>query len=329
MDILVTGGAGFIGYHLCQALLQRGDRLAIVDDLNDFYSPFEKRKNLDDLGRYGTFQFSQLDICNEAGILEVVQRFEPQTIVHLAARAGVRPSLEQPLLYEKVNIGGTVTLLEAARKAKVSKFILASSSSVYGTTSRVPFDETDPADSPVSPYAASKISAERMAQVYARLYDLSVVCLRFFTVYGPRQRPDLAIRKFCQNIINGDPIPVFGDGSTGRDYTYVADIIQGILASIAYPCACDVFNLGNSHPILLRDLIRSIEDVTGNKAVIQRYPDQPGDVPLTFASIDKAKRELGYRPSTSLRDGLMQLVNWYLAESEPGAAMSAVASRVL
>jgi UDP-glucuronate 4-epimerase len=235
---------------------------------------------------------------------------KPDVLVHLAARAGVRPSLEQPLLYERVNVGGTVVLLEACRKAGIPQFVFASSSSIYGIANRVPFSEQDLVNLPVSPYAATKIAGEKICYTYSHLYGLNVVCLRFFTVYGPRQRPDLAIRKFIERIRAGKPITMFGDGSTSRDYTFVRDTVSGILAAIDYDCRYDVFNLGNSSPVTLRDLIASIEQVVGRKAILDRQPDQPGDVPVTFADIAKAERLLGYRPATALQAGLEIMAGW-------------------
>ena len=223
MRILVTGGAGFIGSHLCEQLLGSGHTIGILDDLNDFYSPQDKRSHLEIVRRSGAIHFVEGDICDEAAVACLFAEFQPEAVVHLAARAGVRPSLAEPALYERVNTGGTVVMLEAARRHGTKKFVLASSSSVYGATSPVPFREDDHNLLPVSPYAASKLSAEKFAYTYSHLYGLQVVCLRFFTVYGPRQRPDLAIRKFSESMLAGRPIPFFGDGSSARDYTYVKD----------------------------------------------------------------------------------------------------------
>lgn len=311
MRILVTGGAGFIGSHLTARLREMGHTVSILDDLNDFYSPALKRANLAMIGMEGSPHFHHGDIRDTACVDAVVAAEKPEAIVHLAARAGVRPSLVQPLLYEQVNLGGTVNLLEAARRAGVAKFVFASSSSIYGIANKVPFSEDDPVNLPISPYAATKLGGEKMCFTWSHLYGLKTVCLRFFTVYGPRQRPDLAIRKFTQMIDRGDTIPQFGDGSSGRDYTYVEDTVQGIVAAIGYDCAFDVFNLGNSSPVSLSALIALIEENLGRKAVIEYLPEQPGDVPITYADIAKAKRLLGYDPQTPLAQGIEKFVRWY------------------
>ncbi len=311
MKILVTGGAGFIGSHLCERLLSERHELVVVDDLNDFYSPREKLANLDAVQECGRIDFFRLNIANAADVDRVVEQTQPETIIHLAARAGVRPSLDYPLLYERVNVQGTVALLDAARRCHVRKFIFASSSSVYGIANRVPFREDDPLSQPISPYAASKLAAEHFCYTYSHLYDLSVVCLRFFTVYGPRQRPDLAIRKFTQMIDSGSSLPVFGDGDSARDYTFVDDTVSGIVAALAYPCRFDVFNLGNSSPVKLVTLIRTIERALGKSAQLRWLPDQPGDVPITFADITRAQSILGYSPATPLELGIAKFVDWY------------------
>lgn len=311
MRVLITGGAGFIGSHLAQALLGEGNELCIIDNLNDFYPPAMKRANLEEIRKSGSFEFECLDICDEAAVLQAVQRFSPDTIVHLAARAGVRPSLENPLLYEETNIRGTMVLLEAARRTGARKFVFASSSSIYGASSRVPFSEEDSANMPISPYAATKLAGEKICYTYSHLHPLNVICLRLFTVYGPRQRPDLAIRKFAERIDRGQPIPMYGDGSAARDYTFVGDTVTGILAAIEYDCDYEIFNLGNSHPIELRALVSALESAMGKKAIIERLPDQPGDVPITFADISKARRLLSYQPATPLSVGLRMFVSWY------------------
>ncbi len=312
--ILVTGGAGFIGSHAVQRLVELGEDVSIIDDLNDFYSPDLKQGNLAKIRETGPIRFYECDIRDAKSVFTIVQEIRPEVIIHLAARAGVRPSLEKPLLYEQVNVGGTVTLLEASRTFGVQKFVFASSSSVYGTASSVPFREDDRVDQPISPYAATKIAGERLCYTYSHLYGLKVVCLRFFTVYGPRQRPDLAIRKFTEMIDLGEPIPVFGDGSIGgRDYTYVDDIIQGVIAAAGLDCSYDVFNLGNASPINLDALIQAIENGLGKKAQITRLPPQLGDVPITFADITKAGRVLGYAPTTPFAQGIQRFVSWYRA----------------
>lgn len=314
--VLLTGGAGFIGSHLAEALLRRGGyQVSVVDNLDDFYAPDRKRANLAEIGKAGPVEFFSKDICDTIALREVVQQVKPEIIIHLAARAGVRPSIEQPLLYERVNVAGTTTLLELARESGVSRFIFGSSSSVYGATNRVPFSEDDPVMRPISPYAATKVAGELLCHTYAHLYRFTVICLRLFTVYGPRQRPDLAIHKFTSLIEAGKPIPIFGDGSMGRDYTYVDDIVTGILASLDYQPDGDlpfeVFNLGNSHPIKLSELIELLEAVTGRKAMRDYQPVQPGDVPITWANITKASRLLGYTPKTKMDRGLERFVSWY------------------
>jgi UDP-glucuronate 4-epimerase len=314
--VLLTGGAGFIGSHVSEALLRRGLQLSLVDSLDDFYSPAAKRANLEEVRKAGDFCFCELDVCDFDALRQAVSKLRPDTIIHLAARAGVRPSIEQPQLYERVNVGGTVNLLELARQLGVKRFIFGSSSSVYGITNRVPFAEDDPCSRPISPYAATKLAGELLCHTYAHLYGLSTVCLRFFTVYGPRQRPDLAIRKFTTLMESGKAIPVFGDGSMGRDYTFVDDIVAGVLAALDYQfprggTPFDIFNLGNSHPVSLNELIETLERVTGRVAIRDGKALQPGDVPITWASTDKAARMLGYRPATSLVEGLKRFVDWF------------------
>jgi UDP-glucuronate 4-epimerase len=323
MRILVTGGAGFIGSHLSERLLREGHSLAIVDDLNDFYSPAEKQENLAAIRRSGEVQFRQADISDVGTILEIVSATQPDAIIHLAARAGVRPSLEQPILYERVNVLGTLALLEAARKVGVRKFVFASSSSIYGIANRVPFSEDDYVNMPVSPYAATKIAGEKFAYAYSHLYGLNTICLRFFTVFGPRQRPDLAIRKFTERIGRGESIPVFGDGTSARDYTFVEDIVQGIVAALLYNCQYEVFNLGNSSPVALLRMIRTIAEALGHEAKIMWLPDQPGDVPVTYADIGKARRLLGYCPKTTFENGIGRFVEWYRSR-QTGSPTSAV-----
>jgi UDP-glucuronate 4-epimerase len=315
MRVLVTGGAGFIGSHVSERLLDEGHEVAIVDELNDFYSPDLKRENLEAVRARGPVRFYQSDICEEATMQRVFEETRPELVIHLAGRAGVRPSLEQPLLYEQANVRGTLVLLEACRKAGIRHFLFASSSSVYGATNRVPFREDDSVDRPISPYAATKVAGERICYTYSHLYGMRVVCLRFFTVYGPRQRPDLAIRKFTDMIIKGQPIPVFGDGSSSRDYTFISDIVNGVMAAARYDCAYEIFNLGNSSPVKLTALIRTIEAATGRTAVIGRLPEQPGDVPITYADVSKANRLLGYVPFSPIEEGVRQFVNWYLSRA--------------
>jgi UDP-glucuronate 4-epimerase len=320
--ILLTGGAGFIGSHLATELIKRGAALTIVDNLDDFYSPAWKRANLQDIKRDGDYQFFELDICDSVKIRETFAAVRPDVVVHLAARVGVRPSIEQPLAYAQVNVAGTINLLEVCRKFGVPHFVFGSSSSVYGTTSQAPFSEDHLEMRPISPYAATKLAGELLGNTYAHLHGMSVVCLRFFTVYGPRQRPDLAIHKFLALLEAGKPIPFFGDGSSGRDYTYVDDIVAGVVAAIDYEPPCSdgapfaVFNLGNSRPVKLTELVATLEQVSGRRATLDRLPLQPGDVPLTWANIERAGRLLGYRPTTSLAEGLRRFVAWYRAADQ-------------
>jgi UDP-glucuronate 4-epimerase len=321
--VLLTGGAGFIGSHVAEALLRRGYQLSIIDNLDNFYEPTRKKDNLAQVRRVGEFKLFELDICDSGPLREAVFSAKPDIVIHLAARAGVRPSIEQPGLYERVNVAGTVNLLELARELRVNRVIFGSSSSVYGASNRVPFSEDDPVLHPISPYAATKLAGELMGYTYASLYGIHILCLRFFTVYGPRQRPDLAIHKFTALIEAGKPIPVYGDGSMGRDYTYVDDIVAGVLSSLEYrfpPAGVpfDVFNLGNSHPVKLVELIEYLEAATGRVAIRTFRPLQPGDVPLTWANIDKASELLGYRPQTRMADGLKEFVAWYRGSRSHG-----------
>ena len=300
---------------MAEELIRRGTKLSIVDNLDSFYSRSRKQLNLQEIRKTGTYDFFQADVRDIDALRKLAEQVQPEIVIHLAARAGVRPSIEQPALYESVNVAGTVNLLEVAREFKVQRLILGSSSSVYGITNNVPFCEDDLKTRPISPYAATKLAAELMCYTYAHLYGLTMICLRFFTVYGPRQRPDLAIHKFTALIESGKRIPVYGDGSMGRDYTYVDDIVAGVVASLEYApesaVPFEVFNLGNSHPVRLAELITQLEEATGKKALQERLPDQPGDVPMTWASIDKAKRLLGYLPKTSMEQGLRRFVDWY------------------
>ncbi len=307
--IVVTGGAGFIGSHLCEALLRDGHDVTALDNFDDFYDPTVKRRNLADGITSNHFKLIEGDIRDEALVEDVVGR-GLDVMVHLAARAGVRPSIEQPLLYQDVNVRGTIVLLEACRKAAGCKFIFASSSSVYGNRKTVPFRESDRVDDPISPYAATKKAGELLCHAYHHLYALPITCLRFFTVYGPRQRPDLAIHKFARLIEAGEPIPVFGDGSMMRDFTYIDDIIDGVIRSIERCRGYAIYNLGESEPVSVNDLITALEEALGKKAIIDRQPLQPGDVERTFADLMLAEKELGYKPSTHLRTGLARFVEW-------------------
>ncbi len=307
--IVVTGGAGFIGSHLCEALLDRGDQVVALDCLDDFYDPAVKRRNLAVAMRNDRFRLVEGDIRDPATVNSVIGS-DVDAVVHLAARAGVRPSIEQPMLYNDVNIIGTGVILEACRAAKVQRVIFGSSSSVYGNNEKVPFSESDNVDHPISPYAATKRAGELLCHTYHHLYDMPVTCLRFFTVYGPRQRPDLAIHKFSRLIRSGQPIPVFGDGSMMRDYTYVDDIVDGVLRAIDRCDGYAIYNLGESQPVALSDLVAMLEEALGQKAIIDRRPLQPGDVMRTFADITLARRELGFEPTTDMRTGLAHFVEW-------------------
>jgi UDP-glucuronate 4-epimerase len=311
---LVTGGAGFIGSHLVERLLAEGHEVAILDDFNDFYDPAIKGANIS--GIAGDIAVHQVDLRDGRAVAELFRREQFELVAHLAARAGVRPSIAQPQLYYDANVTGTLHLLEAARRTGVERVIFASSSSVYGVSNVVPFSEELHLTQTISPYAATKIAGEFLCSTYSHLYQMRIVALRFFTVYGPRQRPDLAIHQFTRRIHNGRPIDQFGDGSTRRDYTYVDDIIQGVIAATRYEGPLwDIFNLGESETIELRELIAGIEHALGRKAEIRQLPEQPGDVPLTCADISKARRLLGYHPTTPLREGLPKFVEWYLANN--------------
>lgn len=315
-NVLITGGAGFIGSNLAENLLREGDwQVTIVDDLNDFYAPEIKRANLETIRKTGEIQFLEVDIRDFDKLKTVFDETEFDCIVHLAARAGVRPSLSQPRLYSETNINGTLNLLELARDYNVPQFVFGSSSSVYGVNEKVPFAEDDRIHQTISPYAATKAAGELLCHTYSHLFNIRCICLRFFTVYGARQRPDLAIHKFAKLITERKPIQVFGDGTTRRDYTYVDDILQGIRAAMAYDGSMyEVFNLGESETTELSRLIELLENSLDMKAVIDRQPLQPGDVPITFADISKAKRLLNYNPQTKIEEGIPKFVKWFLSE---------------
>lgn len=316
MNFLVTGGAGFIGSHLCERLLGEGHTVHTIDDLNPYYDPALKRRNLADIAAAGgeRFRFHQGDISDRAAVDAAMGAARFDQIIHLAARAGVRPSVEDPALYSQVNVGGTTNLFEAARKFGVRKITVASSSSVYGLASKVPFSEADPVSRPISPYAATKLACEALGHVYHHLYGMDVAMLRFFTVYGPRQRPDLAIQKFAKLIQAGKPIPVFGDGSTARDYTFVSDTVDGIMACTRLEFGFDIFNLGESDTVTLARMISLLESALGKKAIIDRQPMQPGDVPLTYADISKSRARLGYDPKIKADIGIPRFVEWFLKQ---------------
>jgi UDP-glucuronate 4-epimerase len=310
--VIVTGAAGFIGSHLTQALIARGHRVVGVDNFCDFYARSWKEENLRAIGP-DNFDVEEMDITDGPRVRALFDRVRPTGVIHLAAMAGVRPSIERPVHYTKVNLEGTTHLLNAAVETGVEKFVFASSSSVYGNNAKVPFAETDDVSEPISPYAATKRAGELLCHSFSHLYKLPIAALRFFTVYGPRQRPDLAIHKFARMIHFGKPLPVFGDGSTSRDYTYVDDIVAGILAAYDRNQAFRIYNLGGSDPVRLSDLIAGIERAIGKPAIIDRKPAQPGDVERTFADVTRSRAELGYDPKTKLADGLANFATWLKA----------------
>jgi UDP-glucuronate 4-epimerase len=349
--VLLTGGAGFIGSHLAEALLKSGAQLTIVDNLDPFYSPEWKRGNLATIAEAGRFDFHQTDICDLPRLREAFQKSQPEIVIHLAARAGVRPSIANPVAYEQTNVGGTLNVLELCREFRVERMIFGSSSSVYGATSRAPFSEDEVELRPLSPYAATKLSGELHCATFAQVHGLPVIALRLFTVYGPRQRPDLAIHKFTALLESGQPVPIFGDGSTGRDYTWVGDVVAGILAAVRKNLGEElprkntrrntkdtskgsaknrgehlisragsaseasapyrVYNLGNSNPVRLSELVEKLEAATGRKARRQFLPMQPGDLDLTWANISRAQRELRYHPAMPFTEGLERFVRWH------------------
>ena len=315
MRILVTGGAGFIGSHLVERLLAAGHTVAILDDFNDFYDPQIKQANI--AGFAKDVIVHHVDLRDGASVRKLFHREKFEVIAHLAARAGVRPSIQHPQLYYDTNVIGTLHLLEAARVIGAQRFIFASSSSIYGASKTVPFSEDEHLIQTLSPYVATKIAGEFLCSTYSHLYQLRVVALRYFTVYGPRQRPDLAIRQFTRRIHAGQPIEQFGDGTTRRDYTYIDDVIQGTMAALRYEGPLfDIFNLGESETIQLKDLIVAIENALGKKAEINQLPEQPGDMPLTCADISKARRLLGYSPATRWSEGLPKFVEWFLKSAK-------------
>jgi len=312
-NLLITGGAGFIGSHLVDRLLATEvERITVVDDFNDFYNPSIKRDNIREHLEDQRYSINEIDIRNRSALEQIFKSNNFDCVVHLAARAGVRPSLSEPQLYTETNINGTVNLLELARHHNIKQFVFGSSSSVYGINAKVPFSEDDPIRQPISPYAATKGAGELLCHTYSHLYGMRCVCLRFFTVYGPRQRPDLAIHKFAKLITQGKPIPVFGDGKTRRDYTYVDDIINGVTAAIDYDQSnYEVINLGESRTVELNELISLLEKELDTHAIIDRQAPQPGDVPQTFADISKARTLLGYQPKTQIEEGLHRFVEWF------------------
>lgn len=311
--ILITGAAGFIGSHLAERLLARGDTVAGFDNFNTYYDPMIKRDNIAQALTNNSYSLHEQDLCDKDKVDEVFDAVRPDVVVHLAARAGVRPSLQDPNLYNRVNVIGSQHILDACLEFKPSHLVFASSSSVYGGITEVPFTEDMDISRPISPYAATKRMNELMAHVYSHVYGLNITMLRFFTVFGPRQRPDMAIHKFVKCIDAGKPISVFGDGSTRRDYTYIDDIIDGAVKAVDTPFKYEIFNIGEQHTTSLSELIELVEKHVGKKAVIDRMPLQPGDVTMTYANIDKARRLLGYDPKVCVDEGIARYVEWFKA----------------
>jgi len=311
MKYLVTGGAGFIGSHLCEALLNQGHSIDIIDNFDPYYDRKIKQKNISKILNNKNAKVFEIDIQQYSDISKYCDTAHYDAIVHLAAKAGVRPSIINPIEYQNVNVGGTQNILEFARAKKIKQFIYGSSSSVYGINPHIPWSEDDNVLLPISPYASSKVSGELLGHVYSQLFGVRFIALRFFTVYGPRQRPDLAIHKFAKKILNGESIPVYGDGSSSRDYTFVDDIVSGIISAIQYTDSLyEVMNLGNSKPLSLSNLIENIETIIGQKAIIDRQAMQAGDVNTTYADISKAKRLLRYNPQTTIDQGLEKFIEW-------------------
>lgn len=309
--ILVTGGAGFIGSHLCEHLLREGKQVAIVDSLDDFYDPQLKLANLEEIKLSGKYELFIEDIRDQGRLQKVFEKFRPEAVVHLAARAGVRPSLLHPELYVSTNVSGTLNLLELSRNYGVEKFVFGSSSSVYGEASRVPFSEDDPISRPISVYAATKVAGESLAFTYSHLYNLAAICIRIFTAFGPRQRPDLAVRKFAHLIEKGEEVPVFGDGSVSRDYTFVSDVVMGLDLALKCNHKFEVFNLGNSRPVRVSYVVEVLEEALGKKATMKYLPRQPGDVRVTYANLEKSRRLLGYEPRVTFEEGIRLFADWF------------------
>lgn len=314
MNILVTGAAGFIGSHVCEFFINLGYSVIGIDNFDPFYAAKFKELNLAKLKRSAGFKFYKTDIRNQKNLSEIFSENKMDVVIHLAAKAGVRPSIDSIEEYYDVNVNGTVSLLEAMRKNNVKKMVFASSSSIYGNNSKAPFSETDNVDNPISPYASTKKSGELLCHVYHHLYNFDISCLRFFTVFGPRQRPDLAIHKFTRLIDQGRPIPFYGDGSTSRDYTYIDDIVDGINCAFNHLKGYQLFNLGESNVITLSQLVKTIENSLSKKAILNRLPMQPGDVVKTYADISKAKSEIGYNPKFDFETGIIEFVNWYKSQ---------------
>ncbi len=322
MVIFLTGAAGFIGSHLAERLLARGDRVVAIDNLDPFLYPAEiKRRNLATAQRHPSFSFVEMDLADRVGMEALIRKESPDRVVHLAARAGVRPSLRAPEGYYAANIAGTLNLLETMRhglpQRAPRRMVFASSSSVYGGNEKVPFSEDDPVDRPLSPYAFTKRSGELLCRTYHHLYGFEITCLRFFTVYGPRQRPDMAIHDFARRMIAGEPIPVFGDGSSRRDYTYIDDCLQGVLQAIDRPLGFEIINLGESRTVMLKDVIRLLEEALRVRAIWDPQPARPEDPPITHADISKARKLLGYDPQVPIEVGIEKFVAWLGREGQP------------
>ncbi|MFZ0964934.1 MAG: SDR family NAD(P)-dependent oxidoreductase [Terriglobia bacterium] len=316
-NILVTGGAGFIGSHLAQRLLQEGKRLAIVDNLDDYYPAELKRANLEEVRASGEFQFFPTDIRDAEKLRMVFTAFKPDAVIHLAARPGVRLSFAQPEAYTSINVLGTTQVLEISRQCGVGRLVFASSSSVYGHSSRAPFREDAAIAHPLSIYAATKVAGEAVAFTYSHSYAISVVCLRLFTAYGPRQRPDLAIRKFAHLIMEGEEVPIFGDGSLERDYTYIDDIVEGIVRALDFAGGFEVFNLGNSHPVRIDAMVDALAQALGKRARRKYIPTPAGEMRLTHADLTRAREALGYSPKVGFDEGIRRFAEWLKARHSP------------
>jgi UDP-glucuronate 4-epimerase len=317
MTVLITGGAGFIGSTIADRLLEEGEKVVVIDNMDDYYDPALKERNIAEAKTNDRYRFYRGDIRDAALLGQIFSENPIELVIHLAAKAGVRPSLANPELYYDVNVMGTLRLLEAMRAAGVKKLLFASSSSVYGNNKKTPFSESDNVDFPISPYAASKKAGELLCYNYHHLYDFDIFCLRYFTVYGPRQRPEMAISLFTRHIRDGLPIKMFGDGSSARDYTFIDDIVQGVLLAAKKLKGYDIINLGESSTISLKGMIETVEKVVGKKAMIEPHPMQPGDVNLTFADISRAREKLGYQPMTDIENGIKKYYKWLeLTEKE-------------
>ncbi len=311
--VLVTGGAGFIGSHLCESLLRRGKKVAIVDNFDAFYSADLKKANLEEIRRSGEFELFMVDIRDAGAVRQAFETWRPQAVIHLAARAGVRPSMAEPAAYVSINIDGTANLLELSRQVGVERFVFASSSSVYGKFNRVPFSEDDPIAKPLSVYAATKVAGEALCFTYSQLYPMPVVAIRIFTAFGPRQRPDLAIRKFATLIEQGREVTIYGDGSMSRDYTYVTDVAEGLLRALEVKDQYEIFNLGNSRPIRIDEMIEALERALGKKAIRKFLPTPPGEMTATLSDLTKSRAQLGYDPKIGFEEGIRLFVEWMRA----------------